>query len=567
MAQSSGLACRPFFLFSLSVLLTTACVAPDVGSLCPPPTRFGLPAPPYDPCACQQLHSTNELKYYDVWPGRPIDVLLVVGNTPGMAAKQRTLAALSEWSWLLSDSFFSVHLGVVSTDVGSWVAEGTPFAQSGGACDSFAGDDGVLQATSCLDRTGQTPGAQAACAAVCPDRRFGIRDGGRFIATEFGQSNVRPFMEVDGRTGRTYDRGPEYALRCLMPLGESGCTISSPLEAAKRALDGHRAENSGFRRPDAALFLLFLTDRDDCSMQLARRAENDPATIVCDPPNLATSPRCFAPGPYRCLAADQQCEQPWGQSGAKSYCRTRPDSPLVPVETYLPFFAEVAGQNQLTFFNALTATPALGQGAPIIAVQPAGTNDVASLTVAPVCQSVSDPHLFGLPQHRLSAIRAPWSQFGGKPGRLTPPSICEPDQYVELLPDLQTRLSLYQAPACLPGKAKRVAGQPLCLVGFIPDDEPQALPDAYLPICSAACCEGFARSSSGKANDPAVIAACSSDSKACYCVETSQNQVCRAHAEPSEVAELVGVWIPLGTAPPASTRTTIRCALDACAKP
>lgn len=562
MWQNPGLPWRSCFTWLLA--LSAACVAPDIRSICPPPARLGWPEYSSDFCACGDRYGFGDLAYYDVWPGSPIDVLLVVGNTPGMAAKQRTLAALRDWSWLLSDPYFSVHIGVVSTDVGSWVAKGTPFPQSAGACDSFAGDDGVLQTTSCLDRTGQTPEAQAACAAVCPDRRFIINDGRRFIATGFGQSNVPPLMEVDARTGNPYNRGPEYALRCLLPLGESGCTISSPLEAAKRALDGHRAENTGFRRPEASLFILFLTDRDDCSMQLARRAENDPATIRCDTPDLAASPRCFAPGPYRCIAADQQCDQPWNQSGAKSYCRKRPDSPLVPVERYLQFFSQLAGPQRSMLVNSLAATPALGQGAQVLAQQPAGTTDVASLALAPACQSVRDPPLFGLPQHRLSAIRAPWSEASNFAGQSPQPSICDAEQYSDLFPGVYKPL-IYFPPPCLWRKAKRsYNGSPLCLIGYVPRDQPHALPDSYLPPCSATCCAGFARSATGKADDPAVIAACSGDATACFCVESSQNQVCRWG---TDQGDLVGIWVPLGATPPPGTGLSIRCALDECSLP
>lgn len=552
MGQIHGLAWR--HLFGLATILAAACVAPEVGSICPPAAYLGGPAP----CACLGRDGSGGELFYDVSARRPLDVLLVVGNTPGMAEKQRTLAMLKDWSWLLNSQYFSLHLGVVSTDVGSWVAEGTPFAQPAGACDSFAGDDGVMQVTPCLDRTGQTPAAQAACAAVCPDRRHIITDGRRFITTAFGQSNVAPAMEVDARTGRSYDRGPEYALRCLVPLGESGCTISSPLEAAKRALDGHRRENTGFRRPDAPLIILFVSDRDDCSMQLSRRAENDPATLRCDTPDRGASPRCFAPGPYRCLAADRVCDQPWNQSGEKSYCTQRPDSPLVPVEDYLRFFQATAQGSWWQYTNALTSAPAVGQGAQILALQPAGSTEVAALTLAPACQSPTDPRLFGLPQHRLSAIRAPWIDARGELPRLAPPSICDPSQYSELLPPLFIQL-LYRGSECLPGKAKRSAnGQPLCLVGPVPYDQPKSLPDRLWPTCGARCCAGFANSSTGKAEDPTVIAACSGESEPCYCVESSQQQVCRTAWESGEV---LGVWVPLAATPPSGTGLSIRCAL------
>ncbi len=107
-------------------------------------------------------------------------------------------------------------------------------------------------------------------------------------------------------------------------------------------------------------------------------------------------------------------------------------------------------------------------------------------------------------------------------------------------------------------------GEPQVLIGYVPRDQPHALPDSYLPPCSAACCAGFARSATGKADDPAVIAACSADSTACFCVESSQNQVCRWG---TDQGDLVGIWVPLSATPPVGTGLSIRCALDECSPP
>lgn len=560
MRKIHRLLCR--LLGVLSTLLL-ACVAPPVRSLCEVP-MFGTEAEKRAAiCACRKGFGMKAERYYRLPGGQTIDVLLVIGNTPGMAAKQRALAEIADWRWLLLSPFLDLHLGVVSTDIGSWTAEGTPFAQPAGACDSFAGDDGVLQAVSCWDRPGQTSAAQAACAAVCPDRRFGIRDGRRYLASELGRRNAVSAPELDVRTGQTYDRGMEYALRCLLPLGESGCTISSPLEAAKRALDGHRRENTGFRRPEAPLVILFLTDRDDCSMQLARRAENDPATRRCDTPDRSASPLCFAPGPYRCLAADRLCDQPWNQSGDKSYCVQRSDSPLVPVESYLQFFIEVAGGPERLYLDALSATPALGQGAPISAQLPVGASEVAALSLTPACQSPSDPEFFGLPQHRLSAVRAPWLRVNGAAARPTPPSICEPSKYDLILP----LLSLGPRspwPACVGGMVQRSPmGQPICLVGYVPPDEPRSLPDRLFPVCSAPCCAAFARSQLGEPDDPPVMAACEPEPETCYCVATPQPQVCPQWAG----EECVAIWPKSGVAPPPGYGISIRCALSASQAP
>jgi hypothetical protein len=202
-------------------------------------------------CSCQRGVAETIWSPYR----RPkIDLLLVIGNTPGMVKKQRALAqTFPALLSLLEGAHFDYHIGVVSTDTGSWVAPNAPWPMSAGSCDSFAGDDGQLQKTSCLDRSSGSAAAANACAAVCPDRRFLPTDGLPFVAGAGGRTNVPVALAPDPMTGRMVDYGPAYALQCMAMLGDGGCVISAPLASARLALDGHADVNRGFLRPHSLL--------------------------------------------------------------------------------------------------------------------------------------------------------------------------------------------------------------------------------------------------------------------------------------------------------------------------
>lgn len=543
-------------LVSVFVGMISACSAPPVGEFCPIPDTLSADQKRLAICACQNRFVQGET-VRDLPRQYAIDVLLVVGNTPGMVEKQRALARLSNWGWLLNDPRLDIHVAIVSTDVGSWVAAGQPFATPAAACDSFAGDDGAMQAVSCLDRVGLSPTAQAACAELCPDRRFVPQDGRPFLAREANRSNVPVAMEIDSSTGRLVDMGMQHALGCMLLLGDSGCTISSPLEAAKRALDGHRRGNAAFRRADAPLYILFLTDRDDCSMQPSQRAENDPVTLGCDKPDLNAPLRCFQTGPYRCLAADVRCEQPLNQTSDKTLCRARGDSPLVPVADYIDFFR---GLTLKLAIRGIVPKPATGQGARITTTQRAGTFDSAGLMLEPVCRASTDPQLVGLPQRRLSEALAPWlPNRNFYPGE-QPTNVCALDRYSEGLAPLGIWNNGLLNTTCLPWRTARDAqGQPRCLVGDVPWDQPHSIPDTPWPLCGAACCQAFAQSFSGEYWEPAVRDACEPEPTSCYCIEKPERPLCPFYGEGAERA---GLWPGPGATSHWGYAVSIRCAAD-----
>lgn len=85
--------------------------------------------------------------------------------------------------------------------------------------------------------------------------------GGRFVGGDF-------LIDVENRDGtrtRNYDGALEDAFAARALLGAGGGEPSQPLEAMRRALDGSNPENAGFVRDMAYLFVLILTDADDCS--------------------------------------------------------------------------------------------------------------------------------------------------------------------------------------------------------------------------------------------------------------------------------------------------------------
>jgi hypothetical protein len=176
--------------------------------------------------------STRELNIYV--PSRNVDILFVVDDSSNTAQLQRTL--IMNFPILMQrledpPGLADLHLAVVSTDMGA--GDG-----SIARCDANGGKNGVFQYA-----------ARGTCAAS------GLEPGATYISSVGGVKNY---------TGKIED-----VVACIAPLGESGCGFEHPLAAAARALgaDGRPApaENQGFLRPEAFLFVVVVTNEDDCS--------------------------------------------------------------------------------------------------------------------------------------------------------------------------------------------------------------------------------------------------------------------------------------------------------------
>lgn len=545
-----------FGLFGIGLLLTTAgCTSTEVGAQCPVPAGATPEQQQAALCACQ--HGVFE-QISDTYRWKKLDFLFVVGNTPSMVKKQQALAAvLPELLAALDEKNADYHIGVVSTDIGSWTASDTPWAGPAGSCDSFSGDDGRLQAVSCLERSKNSAAAASACAAVCPDRKFVPTDGAPFVSGRWGKVNVPESLQTDARTGRVVDYGPVYALQCMIMLGDGGCEVSAPLESARRALNDHLLANSGFRRPGATLYIAFLTDADDCSVQPARRRDNAPQTQNCAAPEANAAASCYSRGAYRCLARDVTCDQPLNVAGKKTGCRGREDSYLEPVDSYIRFFTSLAPPARLATAGIWTAAPLTAAGELQVAQDPniPGSAGLGFSADDPAgCVAAGDPTLRGQPQHRLGELFTALNRSHS--GRLThPASVCDSADYLSAFDLITERVISDYAPECLLDVPARLPdGSPACLVEDVPLD-PRGAPARLLPVCSAGCCAAFGDRYLPAALDPKIRKSCAAEPADCYCITPSDQGRCRD----SKLA--FGAWRKDNADPP-DTFINVRCALS-----
>jgi hypothetical protein len=167
-------------------------------------------------------------------PTRKIDMLFVIDDSGSTRLMQDNLLRnfpvfvnrLSEPPGLPD-----LRIAVVSTDLGA--GDG-----SVPSCDATGGRNGIFHYT-----------ARGTCTST------GLDPGATYIADD---------GVVRNHTGNLAD-----VFTCIGALGNSGCGFSHALAAAARALGANGqpapAENRGFLREDAFLFIMILTNEDDCS--------------------------------------------------------------------------------------------------------------------------------------------------------------------------------------------------------------------------------------------------------------------------------------------------------------
>ncbi len=220
---------------------------------------------------------------------RPLDLMLVIDDSPSMLDKQLALASTFPQLVAKLEAFDGglpdLQIAVVSTDMGvSSSADATPGPSIGqvgnGGC-AQRGKNGAFVVQ---------PNVLRASATV----NFLQHPRG-------GQPNYNGAL-VD-------------ALGTQVKLGAAGCGFEQTLRATKEALEN--PSNNGFVRPEASLAIVILSDEDDCSVRSSTFFGPESASL-----GALQSFRCFRFG-VEC-SPDTVTEV-----GAKSACRPRQTSELV----------------------------------------------------------------------------------------------------------------------------------------------------------------------------------------------------------------------------------------------
>jgi len=208
--------------FVASLLGLAACPDP----ITPPPEAPPDAAPP------EVLQRTDVL-LVKAKQNPDLDLLLVIDDSPSMIDKQnaltRALPALQAQLAAIPGGMPNLHVGVVTSDMGTSSSGGAPAPKIGsgpGSC-SGTGKDGVLQ----------TNGAAIQGAYVSTNRNG-------------AQNFVGAFTDTVAK---------------MIGVGAAGCGFEQPLSAMRAALTNTTA-NAGFMRASANLAVVVLSDEDDCSV-------------------------------------------------------------------------------------------------------------------------------------------------------------------------------------------------------------------------------------------------------------------------------------------------------------
>jgi hypothetical protein len=535
-------------------LWLNACTSPQVGNPCPIPTNADEKT---KNAAIQRCFGQIGDLPVDARLKKDVDILFLIDNSPSMSPKQAALAKnIPKFISTIDATGANYHVGIATSDIGSNQAPGVPWGGNIGKCDTYEGDDGVLQAVACNTRSQVTPMAKSACATLCPDDKFVPTDGRRYISKVDGLTNVPVSMQLDPMTGKMVDTGPQKAFQCMALVGDDGCGIEGQLEGAKRALDGHRSENTGFLRSSSVLAVIFITDEDDCSVQLGKRSENNPTTRDCDP-TQPDSYDCYNVD-YRCLARSLQCNETMLTQGQKSGCKERANNYLENVDKYVKFFNTLRPANKL-LVSGIWTLPSITNGGRVEIARGSGGTTTPFLNRAggagASCVYVGDQNVYGQAQLRLSKFA---QGFGndtmGKPNALEV-SICDIDNYPQALDKIAEAIKSKLSESCLPVIPKTTAeGQPICLVGDVDEASPYSSPDVLFPTCSTKCCQGWASSMQPTPEDPTIQMACANETAdACYCAVKSTVNKCANTV-------VAGVWRKGGAQPPPGKVVNFRCA-------
>jgi hypothetical protein len=172
-------------------------------------------------------------------PNHDLDVLFMIDDSPSMLDKQESLRAsfptMMDQLALLPDGLPNLHVGVVTSDMGTSGLDGMNAPSIGGTAQGGCSGKGMGGALQTFDATTVT---------------------GKFIS------------DVAGATGRDVNYTGELrdAFSTIASAGANGCGFEQSLSAIHAATDPSNTANAGFLRDEANLAVVILSDEDDCSM-------------------------------------------------------------------------------------------------------------------------------------------------------------------------------------------------------------------------------------------------------------------------------------------------------------
>jgi hypothetical protein len=250
-----------------------------------------------------------------------VDLLFMIDNSPSVAPQQNELKARFPQLIKILEDFGKAkpawyHIGVVTSDLGAG-----QFNLGGGQCHPD-GLGGKLQAL----------GQAADPTCVAPTRNLNFIDYNQLIRYASGNA--------DSNLPAGQDLATSFG--CMASVGQMGCGFEHPLESVYRALHDPPPENHDFLRDDASLFVVWLTDEDDCSAP--------PDTDLFDPTKVAEYGALLS---YRCTQYGIWCGTPpmplpYGDTmGTVSPCSSWPPEDggkLIDINRYIDFFSKPASE-------------------------------------------------------------------------------------------------------------------------------------------------------------------------------------------------------------------------------
>jgi hypothetical protein len=267
-------------------------------------TTVGLLAGCPDRSISQPDINQGRVEYKDipVTVNRDIDILFVIDDSPSMSDKQTNLKnnfpGFINVLNTIEGGLPNVHIGVVTSDLGTKGAEDSGGSPSINGCNaSKNGDLQVFAASTSVQ--------------------------GKFISDTLNTDGVTRTQNYTGNLSDVFSQ--------MATAGALGCGFEQTIEAAKRALNNN-PNNAGFIRPSAYLAIIFLTDEDDCSLSHSSLLDGGNTSL-----GTLQSFRCTRWG----IVCDQGGADPnaMNQVGPKGMCHSADnDTYLTKISDYVNYF-------------------------------------------------------------------------------------------------------------------------------------------------------------------------------------------------------------------------------------